>query len=69
MGVKFYEIFRLTEWLKRNFNYLSIILPLDFSEILNIFEITVHLKFSRIWGCDVIKVLNHKPQKWQIFTW
>ena len=33
VGVKFYDLFLLTEWLERNFSYLSIILPLDFSEI------------------------------------
>ena len=34
----------LTEWPERNFSYLSIILPLNFSEILNINELTAHLK-------------------------
>ena len=29
-GVQFYDIFPQTEWLKRSFSYLSIILPLDF---------------------------------------
>ena len=38
----------LTEWLERNFSYLSIILLLDFSQILNINEITVHLIFQLI---------------------
>ena len=37
VGVKLYEIFLKTECLKRNFRFLSKILPLDFSEILNIF--------------------------------
>ena len=37
MGVKFDEIFVLTESLKRNFSHLSIILSLDFSEILKSF--------------------------------
>ena len=42
--VKSYDLILLTEseWLKRNFSYLSIILPLDFSELLTIFEITGH---------------------------
>ena len=55
VGVKLYDIFLETEWLER---FLSKILPLDFSEILNIFEITQHSKYQLILGCDVIKVLK-----------
>ena len=36
-GCKFYGLFLLTEWLERNFCSISIILLLDFSEIMNIF--------------------------------
>ena len=35
-GVKFNDVFLSTEWLERNFNHFFMILPLDFSEILNI---------------------------------
>ena len=36
VGVKLYDIFLLTEWLKRNFSYLSIIPPLDYPGNLHI---------------------------------
>ena len=48
LGVKFYDLFLLTERLQRNFNYFTVNLPLDFSEIFNIFRITVFLFFLRI---------------------
>ena len=63
MSVKFDDLFLQPEWLKRNFSYLSIILPLDFSEILNVSKIAAHLMFQLISGCDVIKFLNHKSEK------
>ena len=52
MGVKFYDPFLIAEWLKETLaTYdLSIILPLDFSEILkilrnySIFYISAHLR-------------------------
>ena len=50
LGMKFYEIFLLIERLKRNFSYISMTLPSDFSEILNIildnraFKISVDLR-------------------------
>ena len=37
VDVKSYDLFFVTEWLKRNFKYLSIIQPLDFSEIFIIY--------------------------------
>ena len=38
-----YALFLITDLLERNFNDLPIILPLGFSEILNIFRITAYL--------------------------
>ena len=35
-GVKFCDLFLFIEWLERNFSHFSLILSLDFSEILNI---------------------------------
>ena len=40
VGVKFYDLFLVIEWLERNFSYFSINFPLAFSEILNVFENT-----------------------------
>ena len=50
LGVKFYDLFLLTEWLQRNLNYFTVNLPLDFSEIFNIFRITVFFCFLGIRG-------------------
>ena len=36
VGVKFTNLFILSEWLEGNFSHFSMILPLDFSVILNI---------------------------------
>ena len=44
-GVKFYDLFLGTERLQRNLNYFTVNLPLDFSEIFNIFRITVFFFF------------------------
>ena len=41
LSVKFNDIFLSTEWLQRNFIYFAMILPLDFSEIFDIFRIKV----------------------------
>ena len=43
VGVKFYDLFLLTEWRQRNFSDVSINLPSDFSEI---FEITAYSYFG-----------------------
>ena len=48
LGVKFYDIFLQTERPQRNFNYFTVNLPLDFSEIFSIFRITVFSSFLRI---------------------
>ena len=69
VGVKFSDIFLWIEWLERNFSYFAITLPLDFPEIFNIFEITAYFIFQLIWGCDVIKFLNRKPEEWKTFAW
>ena len=45
VGVKFNDLFLLNEWLQGNFSYFAMILPLNFSEILNIFRIRVFLVF------------------------
>ena len=47
-GVKFYDLFLGTERLQRNFDYFTVNLPLEFSEIFNIFRITVFFFFLRI---------------------
>ena len=65
MDVEFYDPILLNDWLKPNFSSPSIVLPLDFREILNIFESKAHFITLLISCCDVIKFLNHKPQKWQ----
>ena len=41
LGVKFIDLFLRTEMLQRNLNYFTVNLPLDFSEIFNIFRITL----------------------------
>ena len=46
-GVKFYDAFLSTEQLQRNFDYFTINLPLDFSEIFIIFRITVCFLFFK----------------------
>ena len=46
LGVKFNDLFLLTEWLQRNFNYFTVNLPLDFSDY-NIFRITVFFFFFK----------------------
>ena len=53
----------LMAWKK--LSYLSIILHWNFLEILNISEIAAHLIFQLISVGDVIRFLDHKPQKWQ----
>ena len=62
MDVKFYDLILLTEQLKRDFNYLSKILPIDFSEILNMFENTANLTFQLILGATSsnFHVKNHE---------
>ena len=37
VGAKFHGIFLIARWLKRNLSFVSMTLPLNFSEILNIF--------------------------------
>ena len=51
VGEKLDDLFLQPERLKRNFSYLSIILPMDFSEILNNFEIEAHFIFCL--RCDL----------------
>ena len=46
-GVKFYDLFLGTERLQRNCDYFTVNLPLDFSEIFNIFRITVFFFFFK----------------------
>ena len=46
LGVKFNDLFLRTERLRRNLNYFTVNLPLDFSEIFNTFRITVFFLFS-----------------------
>ena len=52
-GVKFNDLFLWTKWLERIFSYLSMILPSDFSEILNIcqnyslFSVSAHFMMWR----------------------
>ena len=41
LGVKFYGLSLSTEWLQRILSYFTVNLPLDFSEIFNIFRIIV----------------------------
>ena len=41
LGVKSYDLFLRIERPQRNWNYSKLNLPLDFSEIFNIFRITV----------------------------
>ena len=47
LGVKFYDRFLLSERLQRNLNYITVNLPLDFSEVFNIFRITVVFFFFK----------------------
>ena len=47
LGVKFYDLFPSTERLKRNLNYFTASLPLDFSEIFNISRIIMFFFFSK----------------------
>ena len=50
VGVKFYDLFLWGEWLQRNFSYFIVNLPLDFSEIFNIFRISVFFFFFKNSG-------------------
>ena len=45
LGVKFNELFLLTEWPQRNLNYFTVNMPLDCFEVFNIFRITVFFFF------------------------
>ena len=47
LGVKFYDLFLWTERLQGNLNYFTVNLPLDFSELFNIFRITVFFFFFK----------------------
>ena len=63
-GVKLCDLFLKLNGLKETLgSYPSKILPFDFSEILNILEITARSKFQLIVECDVIKFLQHKPKE------
>ena len=50
LGVKFYDLFLWTEQLQWNVDFFRVNLPLDFSEIFNIFRITVFFFFSKNLG-------------------
>ena len=41
LGVKFYDLFLSTEPLQRDLNYFTVNLPLEFSEIFNIFNVVL----------------------------
>ena len=57
------------QWLERNYSHFSIILPLDFLEMLNRCRNYSLFHISALLWCDVIKFLNDKPEKWKSFAW
>ena len=67
--VKLNYLILLTEWLKRNFSYISMILPLEFSEILTVFRIYSVFHTSARLKMDVIKFVNHIPEEKKSFAW
>ena len=54
VDVKFDDIFPVAEWPKRNLSYLSIILPLGYPDILNI--------FSNYWAFKISTDLRMRRQ-------
>ena len=62
-GVKFNDLYFKTNWLERSLSHFSMILPLDFSEILNISRKYSLFHISAHFIIDVIKFLNHRPEE------
>ena len=60
LDVNFYDLFLWTERLQRNLNYFTVNLPLDFSEIFNIFRITVFFFFFKKSRKFLKKALNYR---------
>ena len=69
-GVKCCDLFLWMEWLERNFCYFLIILPLDFSEIFNIFRIRVILKKLKTIVISKLfeETSNNFPEKHSLWT-
>ena len=59
LGVKFIYLFFLTKRLQRNLNYLTVNLLLTFSEIFNIFRITLFFFFVKNSRKFSTKTLNY----------
>ena len=64
LGVKLNDLFLWTEQPQRNLNYFTVNLPLDASEMFNIFRITVFFFFfknSRKFQKKLKTLVNSKP--------
>lgn len=63
ISVKSYDLFLWIDGLKRNFSYVTWILPFEFTESFNIFEVTPYFIFQRV-GYHAIKFLYRGPEEW-----